>query len=55
VWNLVTALSIAAFLFVGYVFLDASTRGHFTWSLRILSMLVLVGVFVTMAALRVGL
>jgi len=55
VWNLVTALSIAAFLFVGYVLLDASTRGHFTWSLRILSVLVLVGVFMTMAAMRAGL
>lgn len=55
VWNLVTALSIAALLFVAYVFLDASTRGHFTWSLRILSALVLVGIFATMAALRSGL
>ncbi len=55
VWNLVTGFSIAALLFVAYVFLDASTRGHFTWSLRILSVLVLVGIFATMAALRLGL
>lgn len=54
-WNLVTAISIAAFLFVGYVFLDASTRGHFTWRLRILSAMVLMGIFATMAALRLGL
>jgi hypothetical protein len=26
---------LAAFLFVGYLFLDSGTRGHFTWSLRI--------------------
>jgi hypothetical protein len=55
VWNLVMGLSIAALLFVAYIFLDASTRGHFTWSLRILSVLVLVGIFATMAALRLGL
>jgi hypothetical protein len=26
---------LAAFLFVGYLFLDSGTRGHFTWTLRI--------------------
>ena len=53
--SVVTALAIAAFLFLGYIFLDASTRGHFTWSLRILSVLVFVTICVAMAALRHGL
>jgi hypothetical protein len=55
VWNILTAFSIAALLFVGYVFLDAGTRGQFTWSLRILSVMVLAGIFLAMAALHVGL
>jgi len=37
--TLVTALALAAFLYVGYLFLDAGTRGQFTWSLRIVSLL----------------
>ncbi|MGD2110144.1 MAG: hypothetical protein PVI86_12240 [Phycisphaerae bacterium] len=55
VWNLVTGLSIAALLFVGYVVLDASTRGQFTWPLRILSVMVLGVIFAALAALRGGL
>ncbi len=47
-----TALAIAAFLFVGYVFLDASTRGQFTWSLRILSAVAFGMIFAAMALLR---
>lgn len=50
--TVLTALAIAAFLYMGYVFLDASTRGHFTWSLRLLSIVVFAAVCVTMAALR---
>lgn len=34
-----TAIAIAAFLYIGYILLDASTRGQFTWSLRIMSLL----------------
>lgn len=36
--SLVTAFALAAFLYVGYLFLDAGTRGQFTWSLRIVSL-----------------
>jgi len=36
-WGVFQALVVALFLYVGYVFLDASTRGQFTWKLRILS------------------
>jgi hypothetical protein len=53
--SLMTALAIAVFLYVGYVCLDASTRGHFTWSLRLLSIVVFAAVCVLMAALRLGL
>ena len=47
--SLLISLAIGAFLYLGYVLLDASTRGHFTWSLRLLSLLsfsVLVGALV---------
>lgn len=47
--SLLTALAIGAFLYLGYILLDASTRGHFTWSLRLLSLFsfsVLVGALV---------
>jgi hypothetical protein len=37
--NLLSGALIAAFLGVGYIALDAGTRGHFTWSLRILTVL----------------
>ena len=47
-----TALAIAAFLFVGYVFLDASTRGQFTWSLRILSAIAFGLIFAVASMLR---
>lgn len=52
VWSVMTAFAIAAFLYVGYLFLDASTRGHFTWTLRILSAFAFVAICIAMAALR---
>jgi hypothetical protein len=55
IWSVATALVLAAFLFVGYILLDASTRGQFTWSLRILSALAFVAIVWAMAALRHGL
>ena len=53
--TVLTALAIAAFLYVGYVFLDAGTRGHFTWSLRLVSIVVFAAICAMMAALRHGL
>lgn len=50
--SLLTALSIAAFLAVGYVFLDAGTRGQFTWSLRIASVVAFAAICVAISALR---
>jgi hypothetical protein len=54
-WTILTALAVAAFLYVGYVFLDAGTRGHFTWSLRLVSIVVFAAICAMMAALRHGL
>ncbi len=50
--SLLTALSIGAFLAVGYVFLDAGTRGQFTWSLRIASVVAFAAICVAISALR---
>ncbi len=50
--SLLTAAVIAAFLAVGYVFLDASTRGHFTWPLRIVAVVAFAAIYVAMSALR---
>ena len=54
VWNGLLALALAALLYVGYAFLDAATRGHFTWRLRILSVTAFVVFCAAMAALRAG-
>jgi len=50
--SLLMATAIAAFLGVGYVFLDASTRGHFTWPLRIAAVAAFAAIYVAMSALR---
>ncbi len=50
--HLLTAVAIAAFLCVGYVFLDAGTRGHFTWRLRITALVAFAAIWVAMASLR---
>jgi hypothetical protein len=55
VWTLVMGAAIAIFLYLAYLFLDAGTRGHFTWQLRIISVLAFVAVCVAIAALRDGL
>lgn len=44
--------AIAAFLGVGYVFLDASTRGQFTWPLRLVAVVAFAAIYVAMASLR---
>lgn len=51
-FTVVMALAIAAFLGVGYVFLDAATRGQFTWRLRIAAVVAFAAVCVAMASLR---
>lgn len=33
-WSLIAAVAIGAFLYLSYILLDASTRGHFSWPLR---------------------
>lgn len=50
--SLLTAVVIASFLGVGYVFLDASTRGQFTWPLRIVAVVAFAAIYVAMSALR---
>ncbi|MFQ5494002.1 MAG: hypothetical protein ACE5EX_01345, partial [Phycisphaerae bacterium] len=50
--SLVTAAAIALLLYLGYLLLDASTRGHFTWPLRILSVVAFVTLFAAVVLLR---
>lgn len=53
--TIVAVMVLAAFLYVGYVLLDASTRGHFTWSLRFLSIAAFAALIFLAVALRRGL
>ena len=52
VWSAITACAIAALMFVGYIALDAGTRGQFTWPLRVLSLLCFGAIITTVVALR---
>jgi hypothetical protein len=54
VGTVVAALALAGFLYVGYVFLDGSTRGHFTWSLRLLSIMAFAALCLLTAIVRHG-
>jgi len=51
-WTVVTACAIGALMFVGYIALDAGTRGQFTWPLRVLSVLCFGAIITTVVALR---
>lgn len=53
-WGL-TAFAIGALLYLGYLLLDASTRGQFTWSLRLASLLTFAALCAAMSVLRHGL
>lgn len=48
----VGGLIILAFLYIGYLFLDAGTRGQFTWTLRIISIVAFFGICGVVAMLR---
>lgn len=51
-WNLLAGLALVVFLFVGYVFLDAATRGQFTGQLRFLSIVaILVAILASISAI----
>ena len=41
--------AVGLFIFLTYLFLDSGTRGHFTWPLRILTIIAFVGICVTIA------
>lgn len=51
-WSLIFAAAIGAFLYIGYLFLDAGTRGQFTWSLRLLSLVAFSVLWAAMTMLR---
>ena len=51
-WWLLSATAVIGFIFVAYVFLDAGTRGQFTWPLRILSLIGAGIVFAVVSTLR---
>ena len=50
--SVLIGFAVFAFLYICYLFLDASTRGQFTWSLRILSALTFICLFITIHLLR---
>lgn len=50
--NILTAVEIAAFLCVAYVFMDGATRGQFTWSLRLVSVVAFAAIYVALTSLR---
>lgn len=50
--SVLIGFAVFAFLYISYLFLDASTRGQFTWSLRILSALTFICLFITIQLLR---
>jgi len=52
VWSVIMACAIGGLMFVGYIALDAGTRGQLTWSLRILSLLCFGAIVTTVVALR---
>lgn len=43
-WTLVSAITLAAMIYLAYLFLDAGTRGQFTWPLRVFSVVAFVGI-----------
>lgn len=43
-WTIVSAIALAAMIYLAYLFLDAGTRGQFTWPLRIFSVVAFVGI-----------
>ncbi|HUU82713.1 MAG TPA: hypothetical protein VM243_04335 [Phycisphaerae bacterium] len=45
-WTLVSGLALAAMIYLAYLFVDSGTRGHFTWPLRIFSVLAFVAICV---------
>ena len=49
--TLVTVLASTALLYVGYLFLDANTRGQFTWSLRVASLFAFAGIIAAVVSL----
>ncbi len=49
--TLVTILASTALLYVGYLFLDANTRGQFTWSLRVASLFAFAGIIAAVVSL----
>lgn len=48
------AFAIGALLYLGYIFLDAGTRGHFTWSLRFVSVVTFAALCLAISVLRHG-
>jgi len=50
--KVISGLVLAIFLYLAYLFLDASTRGHFSWSLRLLSILLFCVICFAMAGIH---
>lgn len=51
-WSLIAAAALGAFLYFSYILLDASTRGHFSWSLRFAAVGCFGVIYTAMALLR---
>ncbi len=55
VWVIIMAGAVTVFLYLGYIFLDAGTRGQFTWQLRFACVLAFAAVCAIVTALQRGL
>ena len=53
-WMAICAATLAAMIFLAYLFLDSGTRGQFTWPLRIFAVVAFVGLCVMLVVLRPG-
>jgi len=53
-WAILSAVALAAMIYLAYLFLDSGTRGHFTWPLRIFAVLAFVGICLALTLARRG-
>jgi len=53
-WTVVSVAALAGMIYLGYLFLDAGTRGHYTWTLRAVAVLGFAGLCAALVLLHLG-
>jgi len=53
-WTVVSVAALAGMIYLGYLFLDAGTRGHYTWTLRAVAVLGFAGICAALVMLHLG-